>query len=310
MASPMRYHSVSSTHCFLPRFGFTYDLFNEGFFRSTSINGGVGIFSGGDPSVWFSNAFSNNGFSTGEGTTLAAGCAGLPRNANGQIDVIVNGQFTGFPQCAVDAGSAVAAAGNAPVQSTDPDLRLPSVVRANIGFNTNFGAGGGFFDDWNLKVDYIYSRFRNPLNWADLPYALDYRQGNNGFMVDGRPIYSSIDPLNPGCNAVFNGPSGTNGSFSNVTDGCFTTNREDEVQLTNAGGYNAHAASIVFSKNFNRGIFTDTGEVGLNFGYAFTDADSRRDARSSTATSNFGKSAHFDVQNPKCRLPPTKRSII
>ena len=279
---------------FLPRFGFTYEMFNDtGFFRDTSIKGGVGIFGGGDPTVWFSNAFSNTGFSTAQGTTLDAGCAGLP-TVGGQIDVVVNGTFTGFPQCAKDAGSVVAADGAAPTQSTDPNFKIPTVVRANIGLNTTCGTEPGFFSDWNLNLDYLYSRVRNPVNWVDLTYAVDYRAGNNGFLVDGRPVYSSIDPLNAGCDAVYVSP----GQWNNLSDVCFNTRREDEYMLTNAGSFDSHVASIILSKNFNGGLFTDAGSFRVNLGYAFTDAENRREARSSTASSNFGKSATFDVLDP------------
>ncbi|WP_394729990.1 carboxypeptidase regulatory-like domain-containing protein [Altererythrobacter sp. GH1-8] len=279
---------------FLPRLGFTYDLFNEGFFEGTVIKGGIGVFGGGDPTVWFSNAFSNTGFSTAEGTTLDAACAGLARDANGQIDVVVNGVFTGIPQCAIDAGSAVAAQGAAPVQSTDPNFKLPSVVRANIGLETTFGADEGFFSNWNLNLDYIYSKFRNPVNWVDLTYALDYRAGDNGFLVDGRPVYSSIDPLIAGCDATYVSP----GVWKGVTDVCFNTRREDEYMLTNAGSFESHVASIILSKNFQGGLFTEAGNFRVNLGYAWTDAENRREARSSTASSNFGKSATFDVLDP------------
>ncbi len=283
---------------FLPRLGFTYDLYNEGFFRSTVLKGGVGIFGGGDPTVWFSNAFSNNGFSTGNGSTAAAGCSTLPRSG-GKIDVVVNGQFTGFPQCAADAGGAIAAAGRSSVQSTDPDLKLPSVVRANIGLQTTFGTEGGFFSNWNLNLDYIYSQFRNPLNWAELPYAINTTKGLNGFTADGRPIYQGIDLLDARCSgATYSGPSGTTGGYTGVTAACLNTRRVDEIQLTNAGKYESHVASVVLSKNFG-GMFTDNGNLRVNLGYAFTDAENRRAARSSTATSNFGKSAYFDVQDPE-----------
>lgn len=273
---------------FLPRLGFSYDLYNDGFFSNTTIKGGVGIFGGGDPTVWFSNAFSNTGFTTAEGTTLADGCASLP-TVGGQIDVVVNGQFTGFPQCAIDAGSAVSGVGGGSVQTTDPDLVLPSVIRANLGFNTTFGTDSGFFSDWNLGVDYIYSKFRNPLNWVDLTYAVD------GVAADGRPIYSSVDPLIDGCDAVYVSP----GNYTNLSDACFGTRREDEYMLTNAGSYESHVASVILSKNFRGGLFTEGGNVSVNLGYAYTDAENRREARSSTASSNFGKSATFDVLDPE-----------
>ena len=45
----------------LPRLGFTYNLPEMGILRRSKVQGGVGIFSGGDPIVWFGNVFQNNG---------------------------------------------------------------------------------------------------------------------------------------------------------------------------------------------------------------------------------------------------------
>lgn len=273
----------------LPRAGFTYELFNEGFFDSTKIKGGLGLFGGGDPSVWFSNAFSNTGFSASGGSTNDAECAGLPTTVGGQIDVVTGGQFTGLPQCAADAGGAVAAVGAGETQSTDPNLKLPSVFRANIGIDTRFGTDTGFFSDWQLNLDYIYSKFYDPLNWVDLTYAVDE------LAADGRPSYGSIDPLIDGCDATFVSP----GVWNNLSATCFNTRRENEYMLTNAGSFESHVASAILSKNFQGGLFTEGGNFRANLGYAYTDAQNRRESRSSTASSNFGKSAHFDVLDPE-----------
>ncbi|MEP3226269.1 MAG: carboxypeptidase regulatory-like domain-containing protein [Parasphingorhabdus sp.] len=282
----------------LPRLAATYDLDNEGFFRNTSITGGVGMFSGGDPVVFFSNAFSNNGFSSANGDTLDGECAGL-LDANGNFSVLdANGQFTGIPACAIQAGSNSAAVGGADTQSTDPDLDVPTVFRLNLGVDTLFGTDSGFFSDWNLKVDYIYSRFIDPLNFVDLVQVPNITQGLNGFTVDGRPILAAIDPLNAGCNAQLQGTGGTPPTYTGVTADCFGTRLDDFIQLTNGRSYDSHVASFALSKYFNKGIITDGGSVSVNFGYAFTDSNNFRNVGSSTATSNFDVTAAFDRQNP------------
>ncbi|QLC26715.1 hypothetical protein HFP57_17845 [Parasphingopyxis algicola] len=282
----------------LPRIAFTYNFDDyEGILRNSSLTGGVGIFSGGDPVVYFSNAFSNNGFSTGSGDTFNSLCDGI-RNPDGTINVIQGGQFTGFPGCATQAASDRAAAGLADTQSTDPSFDVPTVVRANIGFSTEFGFGEGFFDNWQLQLDYIYSHFRNPLNFVDLSQTQDIRRGLNGFTIDGRPIYAAIDPTVANCNAQLQRTGGTPPVWTNVTADCFNTGRDDEIQLTNGRAYDSHVASVSLSKIFDRGVFTENGNVFVNFGYAFTDSDNFRNNNSSTATSSFDESAAFDRQNP------------
>ena len=279
----------------LPRLGFTYDVGNDGFLSSTQIKGGVGVFTGGDPAVFFSNAFSNNGFLTGAGRTGASTCfpATGPR-----ADVVVNGQFTGIPDCVITDGAAASARGLANTQSTDPNFVVPTVIRANIGFGTRFGTGdGGFFDDWKLNFDYIYSRFENPVDFVDLAQAVDVRQGLNGFTVDGRPIYRAIDPTAAGCLAKLVGTGGRGVTYSNLSAACFNTTRVDEIQLTNGASFDSHVASIALSKRFNRGLFTDGGSVNFNLGYAFTNAENNRFNFAATSNSNFDNSAAFDRQN-------------
>ena len=277
---------------FLPRISATYDFDNDGFFSGSRLTGGVGMFTGGDPVVFFSNAFSNNGFSSALGTSVFCDPAERPTNA---LDA--NGNFAGFPTCVRQSGSDNAARGGADVQSTDPNFKVPVVTRANLGFSSTIGAETGFFSDWKLNLDYIYSRFNNPLNFVDLVQVPNITTGVNGFTTDGRPIYAAIDTLNAGCNAQLQGTGGTPPTYSNVTPECFGTGIDDFIQLTNGRDYESHIASVLLAKRFD-GLFTDGGSVNFRLGYAFTDSENFRDVGSSTATSNFDRTAAFDRQNP------------
>jgi hypothetical protein len=274
-----------------PRVGFTYDVGDFAMFSRFRVKGGVGIFSGGDPAVWFGNAFQNNGYLTATGNTNSALCNAT--KVGGRIDVVTGGTFTGVPACVVAAGSAIAAAGAGNVQSVDPDLKMPTVIRANIGFETEFGTESGLFSNWHLGVDYIWSRFRNPLSLVDLSQTIDFRKGLAGYTIDGRPLYQAIDPTIAGCTAVYR-----NG-WTNVNTPCFnTTTRFDELQLTNLDAVTSQVASIVLSKEFQGGLFTDGGKFNFNIGYAYTDSHDRRNMYNSTAGSNYDQTAAFDRQNP------------
>ncbi|MCJ7421958.1 TonB-dependent receptor [Sphingomicrobium astaxanthinifaciens] len=285
----------------MPRVAFAYELDNNGFFYNSKVTGGIGLFSGGDPAVWLSNAFSNNGF-IGNSSTRFANCSG-ENMTNGQIDVVVNGQFTGFIDCVFDAARDQAARGLGDTQSTDQDLKLATVTRANLGFGTRFGDGsGGLLDDWNLNVDYIYSRYNNPYNFVDLIMApdLDRLAATRGFAVDGRPIYSPIDPTRSSCNAELVKVDGQY-QWTNLSPSCFGTGRDDEIQLTNAEGYASHTVSAVLRKNWRGGLVTSGGGGYFNFGYAFTDAYERRTNDNSTATSGYDRTAAFDRWYPEVR---------
>ena len=282
----------------LPRVSATYEFDNYGFLSNSRLTGGVGIFAGGDPVVYFSNAFSNDGFSYANGDTDDCAAGELPIDAGtGQIDVVTGGTFTGIPQCAIDAGAAAAAAGRGEIQNTDPDFDIPTALRANIGFSTDFGTESGFFSNWRLNLDYIYTRFNDTLDIVDLTQVVDPSQGLNGFTVDGRPIYRAIDPLAAGCTAQYTGNNNPP-TYTNVNAACFATGIDEYLQLTNGPSFDSHNASLLLSKQFDGGVFTDGGRVNVNFGYAFSDAEQTINFRSSTAGSTFDGTAVFDPQSP------------
>lgn len=278
----------------LPRLALTYDLFNDGFFSNTTFKAGLGMFTGGDPTVWLSNAFQNNGFGVGQGQTGVTGC--FPSGT--QASVPTNGTPPAQPACAATQGINTASRGLGDTQSTDPNFKNPTVLRANFGIETTFGTGnGGFFDGWKLNADYIYSRFRNPPDFVDLSQVVDVRQGLNGFTIDGRPIYRAIDPTATGCTAQLVGTGGVPPTYTNVNTPCFSTSRDDEIQLTNGNDFDSHVASLRLSKRFSRGVFTEGGSILFNLGYAWTKADNNRYNASSTATSSYDITAAFDRQN-------------
>ncbi len=280
---------------FLPRIGFTWDAGDFAFFRRAELRGGVGMFSGGDPLVWFGNAFQNNGFGFAEGTSASGNC---PPSGT-QIDVTPGGgQFTGVPTCIQADGINRAGLGLGDTQSIDPDIDVPTVLRANIGFRSELNfADSGFFSGWQMSLDYIYSRYQNPYTIVDLSQTPDIRRGLQGFTIDGRPIYMSIDPTVAGCDAVLVDINPTP-VWQGVTAPCFNTGRDDELMLTNADAYSSHVASFVLSKNIEGGILTTGGSSYFTIGYAFTEARDRRNMFNSTAGSNYDLTAAFDRQNP------------
>ncbi|WP_231728081.1 TonB-dependent receptor [Sphingopyxis sp. H050] len=276
----------------MPRLALTYDMNDFAVFSRAQLRAGVGIFSGGDPLVWFGNAFQNDGSAFALGSTQAAGCPA------GQIDVVVNGQFTGVPTCFRNAASATAAASQGFTQSIDPNIKIPSVLRANIGFSSELNfAESGFFSGWKFNADYIYSKYRDAYTIVDLSQVPDPRAGRAAFAIDGRPMYVTIDPLNAGCTAQLVGITPTP-TYTGVNAACFTTAREDELMLTNGGSFRSHSASFLLSKDFDGGLFTDTGSSYFSIGYAYSDSQDRRNMYNSTAGSNYDQTAAFDRQNP------------
>lgn len=285
----------------LPRLSATYQFDNEGFLSNSSLTGGVGIFSGGDPVVYYSNAFANDGFTQGNVTTNNCAAGQLVRGAGGKIDVVdANGNFTGVPQCVINAGEAIASTGGGNVQSIDPNFDVPTAVRANIGFKTDLGFESGFFSNWSLNLDYVYTRFNDTLAVVDLLQQINPSLGLNGRTVDGRPIYAPIDPLRAGCNAQIVGTGGNNPQWTGLSPACFNAQNatlQEFLQLTNGDSFESHNFSVVLTKQFSEGIFTEGGGVYVNFGYNFNDSQQAGNFRSATADSNFDGTAAFDPQN-------------
>ncbi len=242
-----------------PRIGFSYELpVNSWGF--TTLRGGVGVFSGGDPSVIFSGSFSNVGVIT-DNVQLDDDNSDLlgPGSANG----------SSVPQFAVDQ----LVAGDGQVAAIDPELDLPTVFRAN------FGITHSFLNDFTVTFDYIYSDAENPYLFQGLNLA------QVDIAPDGRPVYREVDFLDPDC--------ASNPGDASICDARFT----DDILLTNGGGGRTHNLSISLSKAWydigGTGVDFET-----TVGYSYTDSEDIHPVTSSVPTSNFGNVSLADFNNP------------
>lgn len=261
-----------------PRLGLTWNV-PTNFYGDTTLTAGYGRFTGGDPTVFFSNAFQNFG------GTIGFGDAGDGLGTNDfctdadLTGVISNGQFQGLPGCLAQEQQARTAAFDADVAATDPDFTPPSVDRFSLGLSHyTEGTGSSFLDGWQSNIDFIYSRNRNAVDFVDLSIA------QNGTAPDGRPIFANIDPLLAGCEATLSGDLRT---FNNTSDACFDgADVGQNIILTNAvnGGGQAISISTQFAKEFDLG---NAATLDLRLGYAYSDAEVGNAGNSSTAGSNF-----------------------
>lgn len=267
----------------MPRLGINYDA-GDTLFGTTQFRAGAGVFSGGDPTVWFSNAYTNFGGGLGEGDSGGGTCTPA------DLQVLSGGSFSGIPSCVIDQQQAEAALGAGRLDAIDPDFDIPSIVRGSFGLthNTSFdGAAGGFFDDWRVDVDVIYSRRRNAPNFIDLTLA------ETGILTpDGRPLLNAIDPTLAGCDAVFQGVGqGFAGGDTSQGGPCDAGGDDQDILLTNVEGPNGGSLSVsaIFGKRFDYVTpgFEKDGFARFNFGYSYTRARDQNPSTSSTATSNF-----------------------
>lgn len=137
------------------------------------VRGGLGLFSGGNPNVWISNNFTNNGIIQLENQD---------RSGTSVFDLEFVGGTPGFgvPKDLFDAVAAgQGRAGGINIQ--DPDFEIPAEWKYALGATYTFD------DDYVLMADILYSDKR------DAAIIRDVSRGAVGIAPDGRPIYDSIN---------------------------------------------------------------------------------------------------------------------
>jgi len=154
-----------------PRFGFTLDMSGD-----TTMHGGIGIYSGGNPNVWLSNNYSANNTTqfgaydrdydlTNE--PMEACESGVPSLPGWCVPETV------YDQVSTGAGS------NFEINYLDPNFKIPSEIKLSLGFThiTN--------NDYVVGVDFLFTEQNDPamIRHGDLDVI--------GADSDGYPIYDS-----------------------------------------------------------------------------------------------------------------------
>jgi outer membrane receptor for ferrienterochelin and colicin len=156
----------------MPRFGFTYDLDS-----GALVRGGIGLFSGGNPVVWVSNSFSNDGViitSPDDSGSFDPTCTDVTESAAALTNV------DGFNIAPEVLACMFTGAGD--VEATDPNFKIPSTWRFNLAYEQEFDLGF-LGDDWLLSAEAVLSRAANAVEWREL------RRTQIDTAPDGRPIY-------------------------------------------------------------------------------------------------------------------------
>lgn len=158
----------------MPRFGFTWEGIED-----VTVRGGLGLYSGGNPNVWVSNAWSNDGLTNvqlrdrnNNEASLFGGYA-LSGRARPGYDV---------PQALINqvAATTSANAANSFLVLIDPGYEQPSEWKLALGatWQTPIGA--------TLDADYLYAQQNDPA------YYVDVAQSITRFTRAGQPIYTNV----------------------------------------------------------------------------------------------------------------------
>lgn len=158
----------------MPRLGFLYDF--EG---GTTLRGGIGLFSGGNPNVWISNSFSNDGVtivSPDDSGAINAACTGVTSSAAAVTNVDAFNVAQAVQDCMFS--------GAGDVEATDPGFDIPSTWRYNLAVDHEFDLGF-LGDSWFFTAEAVLSETNNAVEWFDLARTQVAQA------PDGRPIYDT-----------------------------------------------------------------------------------------------------------------------
>ncbi|MEE4297688.1 MAG: TonB-dependent receptor [Wenzhouxiangella sp.] len=161
-------NNLDGRDLFMPRLGFLYTGFDR-----TTISGGVGLFAGGSPQVWISNAFQTP-------------------TSDVTIRNLTNVDINTVPQEALDA----LASGSAgiPIDYVSDSFRIPSDWKASLRYERSFDMGA-LGDDYRFTAQYLYTRTNQAFNWTNLAQTDLAAALPTGVAPDGRTIYADLQDL-------------------------------------------------------------------------------------------------------------------
>lgn len=171
--------NIDGVDLIMPRLGFTWEAMDN-----LTVRGGAGLYSGGNPNVWISNAWSNDGLTNVQKQL---------RNFDGSRSVLNDLPLSGsgqpgfdVPQTLVDqvANTTIDAASNDFLVLIDPNYEQPSEWKYSLGATYTFDSGV------TVDADILYSVTQ------DAAYYVDTAQEQIGTTAAGAPIFDHVNGSN------------------------------------------------------------------------------------------------------------------
>ena len=249
--------TVDGEGLFQPRLGFTYDLTND-----TSLRGGIGLYTGGNPNVWLSNNYSaNNVLQFGQRGRSFGYTDGSRSLFDSDVvwEACEEGVPTGPGYCIPQEMYDAVASGvgdNFEINYLDPNFKLPSEWKLAAGVTHVFP------NDYILAADVLVTKAQ------DSPIVLHGDLEQVGTNEDGYPIYDSVREASFVLTNSNEKPESKTYSISlakaydngfDFTIGYAYTDAEDVQPMT---------SSVAFSNYTNRAFFDPQEDVASTSNYS------------------------------------------
>jgi hypothetical protein len=170
---------------FQPRFGFNWEASDR-----VSVRGGVGLYSGGNPNVWLSNNYSNDGITNVQVREFVLeNIAGYGKDFS-LFDIPLDGggrPIYDIPQDYLDYIQTQESNGG--VNAIDPNFKIPSNWKIALGATWDMD-WGRFGDGYILNADLLYTIAN------DSAIIVNGTATETGTAPDGRPVYTESRRFN------------------------------------------------------------------------------------------------------------------
>jgi len=185
-------YNIDGVDILMPRFGFTW-----GATENLTLRGGLGLYSGGNPNVWISNAWSNDGYSNVQ--VQWRNFSGSQNVLDGSVDLSGQGR-PGYdvPQQLLDqvANTTIDSASTEALVLIDPNYEQPSEWKLALGATWDMPWQGVIAD-----IDLLFSRSNDAAQYVDLSQSIvgmtsagapiyDYTNGEDNFMLTNSPYHA------------------------------------------------------------------------------------------------------------------------
>jgi outer membrane receptor for ferrienterochelin and colicin len=216
----------------MPRISFSYRV------NDTEFYGGYGVFSGGNPAVWFSNNYSNNGITIQDGD---GNYSLFDATAPIEYCDVSNGGPAADPRpgyaIPCDAIAQVQSGGaSGDTNSFDPDLEMPTHKKLSIGMKRQIG-------EYDVQLDYMWSSNKNPFFVYNLANTV------SGYANTGHAVMAS----NGCCTGDYNLANSEYSPKTRVISAIASRSFDNDVDVTfgyaftNANDVHPMASSVAYT---------------------------------------------------------------